>query len=125
MCIPTAPDHINALAEQFLESYYHAVNEKNAASLGAKYSETSIFSWQSENFIGAQKILDKIFDLRRLGELSYCSFSAQLRDNILVVMSDAAFTESDEGNDLHFTECFVATVSRDCNIAGYGCLDRG
>ncbi|KOS17423.1 hypothetical protein ESCO_006477 [Escovopsis weberi] len=105
-------DQINSLCKEFLDNYYRDIQTADVAALRARYNETSQYSWESDCFVGPEAILQKISDLRGIGTFQNSSFSGQLRDNILIILATGQITMPGESHGMNFTECFVATVSR-------------
>ncbi|KAK5995068.1 hypothetical protein PT974_03461 [Cladobotryum mycophilum] len=120
-------EQINALSQEFLDKYYVDLRDSVSTNPGtqataivglrARYDDSSTFSWEKETFTGGEDILGKIGSLRQEGNFERSSFSAQLRDTILIILATGILTPNNSTLGMNYTECFVINVSR--NDSGF------
>merc|ERR1712129_155041 len=96
------------VGEQFVQHYYGAF-DSNRAGLLPLYSDSSMLSWEGEQFQGAQNIVQKIVSLpfqRVQHQVVKCDCQPGLGDNGVMVFVIGKLLVDDNQNPLMFAQTF-------------------
>merc|ERR1719416_89860 len=105
---PAFNPQFQQVGEQFAQHYYQSF-DSNRASLAPLYVDTSMMSWEGEQFQGAQNIVQKLASLpfqRVQHQVVKCDCQPTLGDNGVVVFVIGKLLVDDNANPLMFAQTF-------------------
>jgi Nuclear transport factor 2 (NTF2) domain len=106
------------VGKQFVEHYYNTF-DTNRANLGALYQGQSMLTYEGEQFLGAQAIMDKLFALPSVRH-NILTFDAQpsFNNGILCFVSGDLIIDGNVSQPMKFSQCFHLAVGGNL---GYYC----
>eukprot|EP00933_Yihiella_yeosuensis_P015438 TRINITY_DN13470_c0_g2_i1.p1 TRINITY_DN13470_c0_g2~~TRINITY_DN13470_c0_g2_i1.p1 ORF type:complete len:132 (-),score=19.85 TRINITY_DN13470_c0_g2_i1:129-524(-) len=110
MAAPVMNSNFQQVGQQFAQHYYQQF-DSNRSQLGPLYGETSLMTWEGEQFMGAQNIVQK------LGSLNFQTVQHQVEQadyqpiigtqNVLVVISGKLIVDGGVATPMKFAQMFV------------------
>lgn len=96
------------VGEQFVQHYYNTF-DTNRSQLGPLYNETSMMTWEGEQFQGSQAIVQKLGSLaftKVQHQVVKCDCQPGIGDNGVLIFVTGHLIVDDNQNPLKFAQIF-------------------